>query len=97
MLAHPKKKRKVESSPVPVVASPESVVLLLKRVFPALRTSNRDEDEAVAADDSASGTQASGGDDKEKTRRHSRVNKPWARGRAWLAIGVNECTRLLGE
>jgi hypothetical protein len=99
MLANPKKKRKVEASPVPVVASPESVLLLLKRVLPTLRNSSSDdeEDEAVTEDSTSESNYKVTKVAKEQKRKHSRVNKPWSRGRSWLAIGVNECTRVFGE
>jgi len=99
MLANPKKKRKVEASPVPVVASPESVLLLLKRVLPSLRNSNSDEEEDAAVTEGSTSESTDNATIvvKGQKRKHSRINKPWSRGRNRLAIGVNECTRLFGE
>ena len=85
-----KKRPRPEASPVPVIESPESVLQLLKRVYPALRVQDDldgdDNDPPESVDPPPNGK-----------RKHSRKSLVWKPGRSLLAVGINECTRLMGN
>lgn len=107
LVSTPKKKKRARvSSLCPVVESQDSVLILLKRVRPFLHpptqlddSDDEDDDEGATSDASLpiiDETKISEGKGNKK-RKHSRSNVPWASGRCFVALGINECTRLLGK
>ena len=93
-----KAKRKREISSVPVVSCSETVLVLLRRLRPALRAASDPDDLRIGDGASAAPSKIpSDKDQKKQRRRHSRQNVPWEPGRGLVAVGVNECTRLLGQ
>jgi hypothetical protein len=110
LVSTPKKKRATEVLQCPVIGSQDSVLLLLKRVRLALRlpVSADSDDETPKKQEKAdhpkkrqrcmakneeSGTTRS----KIPNRTHSRKIISWGEGRNLVALGINECSRLLGS
>jgi hypothetical protein len=87
-----KKKRRREISTAAVVSSSESFLHLLKRLMPSLRERIEPNEPGQPPQRAANESGVEG-----PKRPHARKSVRWARGRGFLAIGFNECMKLLGK
>jgi hypothetical protein len=108
LVSTPKKKKHMDFPQIPVIGSQDRFLLMLKRVYPSLRAraDNDSDDEDNKSREirtkrqrlsPSHSNQIDENASSKPQKSHNRKNIEWSEGRGLIAVGINECTRLLGD